>query len=49
MILEFPTREDADRFYNPEEYQSLLALRERTANIIVLMSSRSTHLVEATS
>ena len=49
MILELLTREDADRFYNPEEYQPLLALRERTANIILLMSSRSMHLVEATS
>ena len=35
VILEFPTREDADRFYNAEEYQPLLALRERTANSIV--------------
>ena len=49
MIFEFPTREDTDRVYNPEEYQPRLALREHTANIILLMSSRSTHLVEATS
>jgi uncharacterized protein (DUF1330 family) len=35
VILEFPTREDADRFYNAEEYQPLLALREHTANSIL--------------
>jgi uncharacterized protein (DUF1330 family) len=35
VILEFPTREYADNFYNAEEYQPLLALRERTANSIV--------------
>jgi|TARA_B110000263_G_scaffold243646_1_gene250665 uncharacterized protein (DUF1330 family) len=35
VILEFPSREDADRFYYAEEYQPLLALRERTANSIV--------------
>jgi uncharacterized protein (DUF1330 family) len=35
VILEFPTREDADRFYTAEEYQPLLDLRERTANSIV--------------
>jgi uncharacterized protein (DUF1330 family) len=35
LILEFPTREDADRFYKAEEYQPLLALRERTANTIL--------------
>jgi len=49
MILEFRTREDADRFYKAEEYQPLLALGERTANTILLMSSRSKRLVEATS
>jgi len=37
VILEFPTREDADPFYNAEEYQPLLALRERTANTILSM------------
>ena len=35
VILEFPTREDAQRFYEAEEYQPLLALRKRTANTIL--------------
>ena len=35
IVLEFPTLEDAQRFYNAEEYQPLLALRERTANSIL--------------
>lgn len=35
VILEFPTREDAQRFYEADEYQPLLALRERTANTVL--------------
>ena len=35
VILEFPTREDAQRFYEAEEYQPLLALRKRTANTVL--------------
>ncbi|MCH8818111.1 MAG: DUF1330 domain-containing protein [Chloroflexi bacterium] len=35
VILEFPTREDAQRFYEADEYQPLLALRKRTANTVL--------------
>ena len=35
VILEFPTLEDAQRFYEAEEYQPLLALRKRTANTVL--------------
>lgn len=35
VIFEFPALEDIHRFYNAEEYQPLLALRERTANTIL--------------